>query len=302
VSVSSVKQAPANADTPAASAVELHPITAADLMDVARFLHAELNPRIPVERWAAEIVPTWRVSQPNHGFLLRHRGAVVGAHLAFYSEREIAGGTERFCNLAAWCVAEPYRSHGVRLLRALLRQRGYHFTDLSPSETVQALNIRLGFRAFDTSTVVVSHVPRHVRSRGVRVLSKRAEIERILQGEQLSRYLDHVDASAVNHAVIVRGTETCHVVYRRMRRKNLAVFAQLLYVGNRALFEAEAAHLFRHLLLRRGMLATLIESQVVETTFERSTAVSPRAKMYRSDSLGAGQIDYLYSELTCMRW
>jgi hypothetical protein len=285
-----------------ASDVEVHPITEADVPEVARFLHDELNAAIPAARWASEVIPTWVVEQPNHGFLLRCRGAVVGAHLAFYSEREIDGVTERFCNLAAWCVAEAHRSHGVRLLRALLRQRGFHFTDLSPSTTVQALNARLGFEVLDTTTTVVPHVWWPLRSGGVRVLTDRREIENRLRGRDLSIYRDHTGARAAHQVVIVRGTQTCHVVFRRVRRKNLPVFASLLYIGDRELFRAVAPHFFRHLLLHHGVLATLLESHVVGAALPRSRPVSRRPKMFRSDSLRADQVDYLYSELTCMRW
>ena len=282
--------------------VELQPITAADLQEVAQFLHEELNSRVPADRWAGEIIPTWGVEQPNYGFLLRCRGEVVGAHLAFYSEREIDGATQRFCNLAAWCVAEPYRSHGIRLLRALLRQKGYHFTDLSPSGNVGALNLRLGFTALDTTTVVVPNLPWPVRSRGVRVVSDRREIEKVLHGSDLTTYLDHARAAAAHHVVVVRGTETCHVIFRRIRRKNLPFFASLQYVGNQELFRAAAPQFFRHLLLRHGIPATIMEAHVVGERLARSVEVSPRPKMYHSDSLRPDQIDYLYSELTCMRW
>ena len=67
---------------------------------------------------------------------------VVGAHLAFYSERTIDGRSERFCNLGAWCVLPDHRFHALRLLKALLAQDGYHFTDLSPSGNVVGVNQR----------------------------------------------------------------------------------------------------------------------------------------------------------------
>ncbi|KWX66522.1 hypothetical protein ASJ79_06080 [Mycobacterium sp. NAZ190054] len=227
---------------------------------------------------------------------------MVGAHLAFYAEREIDGVRQRFCNLAAWCVAEPYRSHALGLLRALLRQKPYHFTDLSPSPDVLVLNTRLGFTALDTATVVVPNLPWPMRRRGVRVFSDRRRIEGSLRGEDLSRYRDHAAAAAAQHVVIVRGAQACHVIFRRVRRKDLPLFASLVYVGNQELFRAAAPQFFRHLLLRHGIPATLIESHVVGGRFARAVEVSPRPKMYRSDSLRPDQIDYLYSELTCMRW
>jgi hypothetical protein len=63
---------------------------------------------------------------PNHGLMLTEDGEVVGANLAFYSEREINGRQKRFCNLGALCVVESRRAHAVRLVRAVLRQPALH--------------------------------------------------------------------------------------------------------------------------------------------------------------------------------
>ena len=60
--------------------------------DVGTFLHAHLNPRRQRGRLGhGPIVPTWTVDAPNHGFLLRHDGRIVGVQLAFYSRREVDG-------------------------------------------------------------------------------------------------------------------------------------------------------------------------------------------------------------------
>lgn len=124
----------------------LAPIGPEDVREVGAFLSEHLNARITPAQWASMMVPPWPAESPNHGFLLRADDAVVGVHLAFYSTRSIRGRVEHFCNLGAWCVLEPYRAHGLRLLRAVLGQRGYTFTDLSPSGNVVEVNRRLRFR------------------------------------------------------------------------------------------------------------------------------------------------------------
>ena len=58
-------------------------------------------------------MPPWVVDSPNHGFRLVEGDELVGVHLAFYSRRLINGTVEDFCNLGAWCVLEPHRSHGI---------------------------------------------------------------------------------------------------------------------------------------------------------------------------------------------
>src|SRR5689334_19152839 len=106
--------------------VELVPITDSDVAAAADFLRANLNDRVPWAR-ACSVMP-WKVDATNHGFMLREGQRIVGVHLAFYSERLIAGRTERFCNLGAWFVLPEFRFHSIRLLRELLMQDGYHFT------------------------------------------------------------------------------------------------------------------------------------------------------------------------------
>src|ERR1700752_1285102 len=132
-------------------AVELSPIGDADVAAVADFLHANLNRRVPPSTWARAMSAPWKVVAPNHGFMLRDGQRVVGAYLAFYSDRLMAGRMERFCNLASWAVLPEYRFHSVRLLKALLAQDGYHFTDLAPNEKVESVNARFKFRYLDTS-------------------------------------------------------------------------------------------------------------------------------------------------------
>ena len=121
---------------PPRTRVEVRPIGATDVVAVSEFLHAHLNERVPVAAWARALDVPWPVERPNAGFMLLDDGDVVGAHLAYYSERTISGRRERFCNLGAWCVLPEFRFHALRLLKALLAQDGYHFTDLSPSGSV----------------------------------------------------------------------------------------------------------------------------------------------------------------------
>jgi hypothetical protein len=284
-------------------AVKVVPITLADASRVGEFLNAQLNPRVTPEAWARSLHVPWEVDQPNAGFMLLEGDEIVGAHLAFYSDREIDGRYERFCNLGAWCVREEHRFHSLRLLKALLAQDGYHFTDLSPSGTVVKLNERLRFRTLDTSAALVPNLPWPSLPRRDVISSDPAVIERTLSGTALRLYRDHAGARAAKHVVLARGGEWCYVVFRRDRRKDLPLFASILHVSNPALFRRMARPFFRHLLIRHGVLATLAEARVVGFRPRLSYALgSPRRKMFQSVSLEPAQIDYFYSELVCVSW
>jgi hypothetical protein len=95
----------------------------------------------------------------------------------------------------------------------------------------------------------------------------------------------------------------CHVIFRRDRRKNMPLFASVLYVSNPALFQAMARVFGSHLLMCHGVPVTLMELRVVGGQPSGTIVLrSSRPKMYRSDSLQPDQIDNLYSELVCVPW
>ncbi|ALN74683.1 hypothetical protein [Aureimonas sp. AU20] len=284
-------------------AAQLRPIGESDLPEVGRFLHEHMNARIPAESWARAARPTWAIEAPNHGFMLVSDGRIVGAHLAFYSERRSGESVRRICNLAAWCVLREFRFEGLRLLKTLLSQPNYEFTDLSPSGYVVPLNARLQFKPLDTATALVPNLPWPARPGRVRIVSDPAEIEPLLEARDLDIFRDHRHAQAAHHLAIQARGRSCYVIFRRDRRKNLPLFASILHVGEPALFAQAGRHVFSHMLLRHGIPATLAELRVIGGRPWPSVMLrAPRPKMFRSEALGADQIDYLYSELTCVAW
>lgn len=284
-------------------AIAVQPITGRDAPRVGEFLHAHLNARVPVEHWSRALDAPWAVDRPNAGFMLLDEDAVVGAHLAFYSERRIDGRPERFCNLAAWCVLPAYRFHSLRLLKALLAQDGYHFTDLSPSGSVPGLSSRLGFRVLDTTTALVPNLPWPSWPGRSAISSDPALIDRTLSGRDLELYRDHAATAAAYHVVLMRDGKWCYVVFRKERYKRIPGFASILYVSNPALLRAMARPFARHLLLHHGAVATLAEDRVVKHRPRPSVRLrSPKRRMFLSPSLDPADVDYLYSELVCVRW
>jgi hypothetical protein len=283
--------------------VDVCAIDDAQMPAVGRFLNKHLNQRVPAEAWVRAVQVPWKVDAPNYGFLLRDERRVVGAYLAFYSERMIDGAREEFCNLGAWCVLPDYRLHSLRLLKALLAQDGYSFTDLSPSGTVVPLNERLKFRFLDTSTAMLPGLPWPSVPGRVKIVTDPAVIERSLSGRELEIYHDHADAAGARHVLIRRGDASCYVIFRKDRRKNIPVFASILHVSDVETFQATAPILTRHLLVQHGVLVTLAEPRVVGRRPRLSiTLKQPRRKMYKSSHLEPDQIDYLYSELVCVGW
>lgn len=286
------------------AAPEVKPITLDEVTDVARFLHTYLNERVTTAQWARLLMPPWEDgTSPNRGFQLVADGAVVGAYAAVYSRREIDGEERAVCNLAAFCVLPEYRPHSMRLVRALLGQRGYVFTDFSPSGNVVAMNERLGFTQLDTAGRLVANLPAPTRS-GLRVTNDPDVLDTRLHGRDAVVFRDHREAGAARHLLVEADASYAYLVYRRERRKRFPWFAVPLYAGGDLdLLRTAWPHVGAYL-LRRGYPFTLAERRLLGFTpggpgraFEHN-----RHKMYRAKDADGDSLDYLYSELTLVQW
>lgn len=280
----------------------MQPIANSDLRCVAEFLHLNHAGEISADRWLEGLEAPWAPEGPNRGFMLVTEEGVVGVHLAYYSVQEIRGRRERFCNLGTWCVLVEHRTHSLRLLRALLAQDEFTFTDLTPSPDVAALDRRLGFQPLDTAAALVPCLPLPHLRRRAGITSDRARIERKLAGRDLSIYRDHTGAAGAVHIVIEVDGGYCYVVARRGRWRKLPV-ATVLYASDRGLLREQAGLFARHLLVRHRVVAYLAEQRVTgaaPTLSARLHRHQPR--FFRSERLRGDDIGYLYSELACLSW
>lgn len=279
--------------------VELSPITDADLAAVAEFLHVNYKDQIP---WARScLAGPWKAEAPNHGFMLCNGQGIVGVHMAFYSERLIAGRTERFCDLGTWFVLPEFRFYSIRLIKALLAQEGYHFTALTPNHKVASIHTRLGFQTLDTSAAIIPNLPWPTPPGRTTVSADPDIIASTLTGTELDLYHDHAQALAARHIVLLRGSDSCYVVYREAKVRGVPL-AVIIHVSDPQLFQHAILPLTRHLLVRHRLLATLAELRIIGRRPFLSRKVTLWPKLYRSASLEPAQIDYLYSEFVCVPW
>ena len=282
--------------------VALRPIGPEDVKAVADFLHRHLNSRLSGDVWAAAMASPWTASRPNYGYMLVVGDEVVGANLAFYSRREIGGQFEEFCNLGALCVREDLRAHTFRLVRAILKQPGYHFTDFSPSGNVIELDRRLGFRDLDTTTVLSLNL-RPPSRKGVQIIDDLKLIDQYLLGPARTLFVDHRETLAARHLLVVRGEEQCYIVFRMDKRKRLRLFASVLYVSDKELYRTFANPIAGYLLRKHRAIATLVELRLIGEGPDFGYRLrKPRARFLKSERLGDSAVDYLYSELTCVPW
>lgn len=284
------------------SDVVLEPIRREDTWAVADFLRRHAGSKATTPEWAAAIVPTWSIESPNHGYQLRRAGEIVGVQVAVYSRREIAGTAEDFCNLGVQSVLPAVADQGVRLLRALLDQRGYTFTDLSSTGEILELEAELGFVRVEDDLLLVPNLPLS-RPQGTRIISDPDAIGDLLDGVDRRIFEDHRRSLAAIHLVLMGRNDRCYVMVRRERRAGHVNFAQVLHASDAAVLRKRLPDLGRHLLLHHAMPFTVVDLRMVGSVpISASHVRGPRTKLYLSTHLAADSIDHLYSDLALVAW
>jgi hypothetical protein len=281
-------------------AVSLRPITDDDLDAIARFLHAHHDSSVPVEGFRQSFAAHQSGVRPNSGVMLVDGDDVVGAYLAYYSDRVVEGRVHRICNLGSWYVLPNYRRHSLKMAKAILTQDGFDFLDLSPSEPVAALNKRFGFEHLDTRAVVLPALPWPWRP--ARISSDPLVIEQALSGEELRLYRDHRDAPAAHHVVLQDRGVVCYVVLRIVRRKRLPV-AIVVHASRPEMLRRMIHAFVGFALLRYRVVAVAVELRWLDGKVPGGSIpwrLDP--KMFRSPTLRPEDIDYFYSELLYLNW
>lgn len=273
---------------------EIEPVTRANLAEFAAFLHEHLDSARSVDDWIRGLVPAWSADAPNHGFLMRDGGAIVGGIGAIYAMRTIDGRDEGFCNITSWCVLDSHRQHSMRLAMSVVSQRGWHFTDFSPTATVAASLQFLKFKPLDDRLVLALNLP--WLSFGETSVRTHADTPIHELDDGVARdFLAHRDFPWLHHLFVGGSGRWCHVIYRRDRVRGLPA-ARVIHASDRELLRRGWRTLAAHL-LRDGCVVTLVEWRLLGAApapCRVSSGYVPR--VFLSETIPADRIDYLYSE------
>jgi hypothetical protein len=280
---------------------EVSEIQSGDLLEVGQFLQENWKRRVSPDEWVASLIHPWSASRPNFGMQLRSEGRVVGVLCAIYSDQEIDGRLERFCNPHTWCVSKEHRAGSIGLVLQLLRQRGYHFTMFTPNSIVTKVFLGLRFRVLEDTLLYVPNLPVPLRRDDSAFVEVDADgISKRLEAKQRQVFEHHRSIPWLRFVAFGGREGACLVVYKRERWKRLGC-ARIVYISCARRFELYRGLLMRHLLVNERMATSRVEArflQVIPRLAYRTKRLQP--KLVLSRTLPDSGIVDLYSELVAL--
>ncbi len=275
---------------------------AADLPAIAAYLAPRLGGRGGEQRYRRFLEYGWLADKPNLGFLIEDGGRVGGFIGAIYSRRRVRGRELLFCNLTSWHVEERFRNLSLALVGRLLARPDCTFTTFSPTERVVEVLKFFKFKVLDPEKAMfapVSGLSGLVRRPRARIFWGKDLLGRLTQSEQ--RIFEDHASYRCGHFVIEQADERCYFVTVR-RGRGARAFADVLHASNPALLARSIACTHVPIGLTHKTVLTGIERRLLGPRWGGAAFRyrGSRPLMFRSDTIGAEDIDTLYSELVPM--
>ena len=238
--------------------VTLRGIFDEDLDDVYCFLSKNFDPGVILDIWRLAFNRSWMHEKPNNGFMLVANKTIVGVFCALYSQQQTRKGIQNICNTSTWFVLDEYRSHSLKLMAAMLAQKGFLFTSLSASPNVYELHRRFGFRSYVTTLVAIPNLPKlNYVSKRLEILADPESMGRCLDSEVKQISIDHRDIPTVQQIVFHAADEALLVIFD-IRRVRGVPATNIFYLSNPDMFYQNRYEICSYFLLHNYTLFTRI--------------------------------------------
>lgn len=257
------------------------------------------TPDITDDFWRRLFDYPWPSQETQRGFVLKDGDRVVGFFGTILFERQIAGRTEKFCNLTSWVTFPEYRNQSLLLFKKIQEDTGRTITCVSPHKNVYPLYRRCGFEDLETKQKLVlprptaQFFPQWFRCSATtnpdRIAAQLPPDQRAL--------LEHHRPLRCGHLLVHTPQGDCYIIFTKMpgRRVN---FCRVQFIGNREAFTQNFAYIQWRLFLASGWPFLMIDGRMAEgMTFPRSRDVALTSPyVFLSKTLKKEQIDNLYTE------
>lgn len=278
--------------------IDIVPARKADLPAIDRFLVKEWPEYRPPPAATPLRERNWLPGNDNFGLCLLADGELAGYLGASYSLRPVDGALERFCAIAPWFVKEEHRSQSLRMLFKLLTDKDTTYVNYTPSRPMFKLFTGLGFKALDDTKLLVPpllNLPRLRPWRGT-LITDPAEVRRVLAGDELKLFDDHVGTRS-RHLAIVDGGRVCHLAAGRRVMRGLP-FAEILHVSEPALLRPQIERIVWVLCAHFRSLAIAADERLFAGADVRSIRYRLNSPaVFKSNRVSRDKIDNMWGEL-----
>lgn len=259
------------------------------------------------EHWRQLFVDHSGCQNGRFGFILFDGEDAVGFIATIFSERTYGGEKLRICNMSNWIVKNKYRVHSLSLLTKVLASGADAITNITPTAQVLKVCEKIGFTTIDKSERIIWPSPTGLGRRGVKILTRREDVEPALSGEQLRICRDHALPWS-HHAVILATQGECYLM---MNRSEKAIkgdmrlpFARIYHLSNAEIFVNYADCLALAMAIDHKVVGMIVEERMFYGRRIWHSIARPgvRTAAFKSNKLNALQIDNLYSEMILLNY
>lgn len=249
-------------------------------------------------QWRGIFDSPWSGGQNARGYLLIHDSMIEGFLGAIFSERQVRGVPERFCNMTSWIVRPEARGASLQLLAPMLGLRDHTITNFTPSLVVARILKAMRFTEILGDQIALFAIPAlSRRPLGWRLSSEPSEIISRLSPEDRTILADHLGFEC-HHALLEAGGSSCYVILKRVRRGRLW-FGRPHYVSDVDFFSRHLDHARAGVSIAMRVAGLIVEEKYLlgrRPRFSRRYARDARW-FVRSTTVSPGDVDTLYSEL-----
>ena len=268
-----------------------------DLEDVYYFLSSNFDRELKLDIWHSAFRNPWMPEKPNNGFMLEENGTVVGVLCALYSQRQTKKGIRNVCGNSTWYVLDTYRSHSLKLMAALLDQKGFFFTALSVTQELYEIHRRFKFQSKVTTLIAIPNLPKlNYFSKKLEILIDPESTSKCLDGHIKQISIDHMDIPTVHQVVFRTSDETLLVIFDICTVRGLRA-TNILYLSNPEMFYQNQNEICSYFLLHNYTLFTRIHrcsmSKVPTFSFEIKRNIT---LFYNGDIKELPFPEFIYSE------
>ena len=197
--------------------------------------------RLTKENWFRLFQDHWSIEEFSPGMVLQLDDQIVGYIGTIYSKQTINGNSHLCCNLTTWIVLDEYRSHSIRMLLPLLRNKNLLLTSFSSNDVTYAVYNKLGFKDANVQKRIVYPFP-FFQSDKYELLTDSEQISDAISDQYKAVFNDHKKFS--NSTVLIKyRDEQCLLM--GVNREQLF---RLFYVSDKA-FLQKHLKFFRHQLM-----------------------------------------------------